>query len=104
VSGSLAGTPAGAHAYAAFDYPGGEALRRIVVQASPDDPAALARFGFRVYGPRMDAVYAMSGLRVGEQPNVAAVLPVGDAGRYLVDLYNYNPTGQVDYLLRLATT
>lgn len=104
VSGSLAGNPAGAHAYAAFDYPGGEALRRIVVQATPDDPAALARFGFRVYGPRMDAVYAMSGLRVGEQPNVAAVLPVGDAGRYLVDLYNYNPTGQVDYLLRLATT
>ena len=70
--------------------------------ATPDDPAALARCGFRVYGPRPAETYVMSGLRVGQGPNVLGVLPVGEAGRYLVDLYNLNPTGRVEYKLSLT--
>jgi multiple sugar transport system substrate-binding protein len=100
-SGSLPGSSAGSHAYFAFEYPGGETLRRIAVQASPDAPAALARVGFRVYGPRAGEVYVMSGVRVGEQPNVVGVLAAGEAGRYLIDLYNYGPGGQVDYRVGL---
>lgn len=100
VSGSLGGRAAGAHAYYAFDYPGGEALRRIVARTAPTDPAALARFGFRVYGPRRDDLYVMSIMRPGE---ASGVLPYGEPGRYLIDLYNYNPGGQVDYQLSLLT-
>jgi len=102
--GSLAGAPAGSHAYFWFDYPGGESLRRVAVRATPDDPNALARTGFRVYGPRWGEVYAMSTLRPGQRPNVVAVLPAGERGRYLVDLYNYNPTGSVDFELAILTT
>jgi hypothetical protein len=101
--GTLAGSGAGSHAYFWFDYPGGETLRRIAVQASPDSAPALARVGFRVYGPRWGDVYAMSGLRVGEQPNVVGVLSAGEAGRYLIDLYNYGPAGAVDYQISLLT-
>ncbi|HEY3107822.1 MAG TPA: hypothetical protein VGL23_03670, partial [Chloroflexota bacterium] len=101
--GTLDGSSAGAHAYFWFDYPGGETLRRIAVQASPDSAAALARVGFRVYGPRWGDVYVMSGLRVGEQPNVVGVMAAGEAGRYLIDLYNYAPSGVVDYRINLLT-
>ena len=45
----------------------------------------------------------MSGLRVGEQPNVVGVLPAGEPGRYLIDLYNYAPAGSVDYRITLLT-
>jgi multiple sugar transport system substrate-binding protein len=101
--GSLAGSAAGAHAYFGFEYPGGEVMRRIAVQASLDTPAGLARFGFRVYGPRWGDVYTMSALRIGAQPNVVAVLPAGEAGRYLIDVHNYNPTGLVDFQISLLT-
>jgi hypothetical protein len=100
--GALDGAAGGAHAFFAFEYPGGEAPHQIAVTATPDDPAALARFGFRVYGPRSGNVYVMSGLRVGQAPNVVGVLPVGEAGRYLVDLYNFNPAGRVEYRLALT--
>jgi multiple sugar transport system substrate-binding protein len=99
---SLPGTPGGSHAYYAFDHPGGEMRRVVNVQASPDDPAALARFGFRVYGPRWDDVYAMSGLRSGAQPNVVGAFPAGERGRYVIDVHNFAPSARVEYTLWLG--
>jgi ABC-type glycerol-3-phosphate transport system substrate-binding protein len=92
----------GRHAYHAFDHPGGDAAGAISLEAAPDDASALARFGFRVYGPRWDALHAMSGLHAGARPNVATPFRAAEPGRYLLHVYNLGPTGRVDYALRIA--
>jgi hypothetical protein len=98
----LVGSIHGGRARFLFDYPGGDAPYRVNVLARPDDSAALARFGFRVFGPRWDDVYVMSGLRVGDVPNVSGRLVIGERGRYTVELSNFNPTGSVDYAIWLT--
>ena len=102
VKGPLSGLAGGAHTYFAFDYPGGETTYTINLQATPDNANALARVGFRVYGPRWNDVYVMSSLRVGGSPNIIGKLATGERGRYIVDLYNYTPVGRLDYQLWLT--
>src|SRR5579884_961704 len=95
--GRLAGSADGNTVYFSFRYPGGVAPYWIGVQAWPDDAAVLGGVGFVVTGPRVGAVYALGGLRVGGAPNVAATLPSGEPGTYLIALHNATPGREVQY-------
>jgi hypothetical protein len=91
----LAGLPGGAYAYFTVEYPGGERLHTINVQASPDDPGLLQRFRFRVYHPSSGRVVAESGYVHGGRPNVLADLIGREGGRYLIQVVNEHPGGGV---------
>jgi hypothetical protein len=100
---SAYGTLRGGEAVAyGFDYPGGELAYTINVQSWPDDPVSLARFGFRVFGPRWDDLYVMSEGQPGDMVDLVGRLPVGERGRYRVELSNRHPTGRVAYRIWLS--
>jgi hypothetical protein len=102
-TGSLVGAPGGNYAYFAVEYPGGDKLHTINVQASPGDPVLLGRFRFRVYHPSSGRVVAESGYVHGGRPNVLADLIRREPGRYLVQVVNENPGGErVDYRIWLS--
>jgi hypothetical protein len=95
--GRLTGTPDGTTVYFAFRYPGGVTPYRVGVQAWPDDAAALGGVGFVVTGPRVGAVYAFGGLRVGGAPNLGATVGSGEPGTYLIALHNATSGREVLY-------
>ncbi|HEY3081394.1 MAG TPA: hypothetical protein VGM69_15990 [Chloroflexota bacterium] len=85
-----------------FGYPGGEVPYTINVQTWPDDAVSLARFAFRVFGPRWDDLYVMSEGQPGAIVDVVGRLPVGERGRYRIELSNRNPAGEVAYRIWLS--
>jgi hypothetical protein len=44
----------------------------------------------------------MSGLQNGGRPNVQAPFRAAEPGRYVVDVFNLNPAGRVEYQLKLT--
>lgn len=103
-SGALAGDVGGKYAFFKFELPEGASNYKVNVLASPDDSASLGKFGFRVYGPTTNKVYAVSGgLQKGMTPNISADLPpTAEPGTYVVQLYNANPTTTVRYRIWLT--
>ncbi|HEY3082718.1 MAG TPA: hypothetical protein VGM69_22760 [Chloroflexota bacterium] len=100
---SLAGLTSGNYAYFSVDYPGGDRLHTINVQATPSDGRILSKFHFRVYHPTSGRVVAESGFVSDGRPNVLGDLIAPDKGRYLVQVVNENPGGEsVDYRIWLT--
>lgn len=56
--------------------------------------------GFRVYNQRGQVV-ATGGAQPGVAPNVSGDLTSGEKGRYLVQVFNYDPSVAIDYELSL---
>jgi hypothetical protein len=69
---------------------------------TPDDPSVLQLAGFEVYDPHGELV-VKGGAQPGLTPNVLANVITRTPGRYLVKVYNYNPTTAIDYEASITT-
>jgi DMSO/TMAO reductase YedYZ molybdopterin-dependent catalytic subunit len=102
LSGHLAAGTGGHFALHKFNYPGDESVYTINLQVSPDVQEVLDRAGFKVYGPVADKEYVSGGARHELRPNVSGNLISREAGEYLVQVYNYHPTVEIDYELSIV--
>jgi 6-phosphogluconolactonase len=71
------------------------------MQVWPDDQAVLNAAGFAIYSPS-GSLYAVAGAQRGLRPNVSANLVGRTAGRYQVQVYNYNQFLPISYQIRLV--
>jgi uncharacterized cupredoxin-like copper-binding protein len=102
LSGHLEAGTKGHFAYYAFTYPGDQSAATVNLQASSDDAVVRGNVGFNVYGPQRGKVYATGGAQPGMEPNVSGNLISGDAGTYLVQVYNYDPDQAIDFTIQLG--
>src|SRR5262245_48556310 len=99
VNGGLEGNSGGRFAYYKFTYKGDQSTVTINLQVEPDDSKILENAGFKIYGPVPGKEYAKGGAQKGLVPNVAGNLISGEAGEYVVQVYNYNPQAAIGFAL-----
>jgi hypothetical protein len=96
--GHLAAGPDTRFAYYRFNYKAGT-LATINLNVTPGDGETLRGVGFRIYGPRLDWVYATSGAQAGLTPNVSGNMISDDSGEYVVQVYDVGVLTPVDFVI-----
>jgi hypothetical protein len=100
----FAGTlgPGGQFAKYDFDYPGDGSVYTVNLYVEPDDAGVLKNAGFVVYGPNGQEV-VRGGAQPGKWPNVSANVINTRAGRYTVQVQNYDPAKTITFRVELVT-
>jgi hypothetical protein len=93
--------PRGSFAKSEFVYPGDRSVYTVNLQIEPDDAGLLKNAGFIVYGPGGEEV-VRGGAQPGMRPNVSANVITTRAGRYVVQVQNYDPGRAINYRLEVV--
>jgi hypothetical protein len=93
--------PRGSFAKSEFAYPGDRSVYTVNLQIEPDDAGLLKNAGFIVYGPGGEEV-VRGGAQPGMRPNVSANVITTRAGRYVVQVHNYDPGRAITYRLEVV--
>jgi 6-phosphogluconolactonase len=100
IRGRLGPSSGGRTAEYGFEYPGGEVVYTVEMQVMPEN--LFPQVGFQIYNPN-GSVHVKGGAQSGLVPNVAANVVSRQAGRYVVQVYNYSPDAGIDYSLRVVS-
>jgi hypothetical protein len=87
-----------------FEYPGGLAVYTFNLQVFPDDASVLKNVGLKVFGPQQGKTYVTGGAQTKIVPNVAGNLISPDAGRFVVEVSNFDQNTPISYQLWLVTS
>lgn len=91
---ALPGGPGGRFAYYRFNSPGGWPVR-FTMDPGRSDKAFLRAVGYKVYGPVPDRVYVEGKFEDDVWKGTTDLSWTSDAGDFLIQVYNYNPSPDV---------
>jgi hypothetical protein len=88
---ALPGGPGGRFAYFKYNSPGGWPVK-FNMDPGTQDKVFLRAVGYKVYGPIPDKVYVEGKLEEDTWQGVKDLAFTSDAGDFLIQVYNYNPS------------